>query len=77
MRSVEITRPTPFALDSPIAVEVKGYDLRRPRDPAYEEILAGIGDPAQYSEVVFCGFGEPTLIRGERDMDSVLRAVRR
>lgn len=41
--------------------EVKGYDLRRPRDPTYEEILAGIGDPAQFSEVVFCGFGEPTL----------------
>jgi len=27
VRSVEITRPTPFALESPIAVEVLGYDL--------------------------------------------------
>ncbi len=27
VRSVEITRPTPFALDSPIAVEIQGYDL--------------------------------------------------
>lgn len=41
--------------------EVKGYDLRRPKDPRTEEILEAIGDPAQWSEVVFCGFGEPTL----------------
>lgn len=27
VRSVEITRPTPFALESPIAIEVRGYDL--------------------------------------------------
>ncbi len=27
VRSVEIRRPTPFALDAPIAVEVKGHDL--------------------------------------------------
>jgi len=37
--------------------EVKGYDLRRPKDPRTEEILEAIGDPKQWSEVVFCGFG--------------------
>ncbi len=41
--------------------EVKGYDLRRPKDARLPEILAGIGEPTQWSEVVFCGFGEPTL----------------
>ena len=41
--------------------EVKGYDLRRAKDPRYEEIIASIGDPTQYDEIVFCGFGEPTL----------------
>ena len=41
--------------------EVKGYDLRRPRDPTFEQIVGDIGDPTRYSEVVFCGFGEPTL----------------
>jgi TatD DNase family protein len=41
--------------------EVKGYDLRRPKDPRFEEIVEAIGDPARYDEVVFCGFGEPTL----------------
>ena len=41
--------------------DVKGYDLRRESDPSAEEILAGIGDPSRWSEVVFCGLGEPTL----------------
>ncbi len=41
--------------------EVKGYDLRRAKDPRFEEIVEGIGDPTHYDEVVFCGFGEPTL----------------
>jgi TatD DNase family protein len=41
--------------------EVKGHDLRRAQDPRFEEIVADIGDPTRYDEVVFCGFGEPTL----------------
>jgi TatD DNase family protein len=41
--------------------EVKGYDLRRAKDPRFDEIVAAIGDPSAYDEVVFCGFGEPTL----------------
>jgi TatD DNase family protein len=40
---------------------VKGHDLARPRDPSVPEILAGIGDPARWKEIVFCGLGEPTL----------------
>ncbi len=30
-------------------------------EPGAEEIIAAIGDPAKYGEIVFCGFGEPTL----------------
>lgn len=41
--------------------EVKGHDLRRPQDPRFEEIVEEMGDPTRYDEVVFCGFGEPTL----------------
>ena len=40
---------------------VKGYDLRRAKDPRFEEVVAAIGDPTAYDEIVFCGFGEPTL----------------
>ncbi len=40
--------------------EVQDYDLSLTREPTYEEIIAAIGDPAQYKEIVFCGLGEPT-----------------
>jgi TatD family-associated radical SAM protein len=41
--------------------KVKGYDLRMQHRPDVAEIIASIGDPTRYSEVVFCGYGEPTL----------------
>jgi TatD family-associated radical SAM protein len=37
------------------------YDLRMQRRPSAEELIAAIGDPRRYAEVVFCGYGEPTL----------------
>jgi TatD family-associated radical SAM protein len=36
-----------------------GYNLWLEHDPAVNEIIEAIGDPAQYHEVVFCGYGEP------------------
>ncbi len=40
---------------------VHDYDLTLEQRPSAEEIIAAIDDPAAYEEVVFCGFGEPTL----------------
>ncbi len=40
--------------------EVRQYELRLRREPPVDEIIAAIGDPARYREVVFCGLGEPT-----------------
>jgi TatD DNase family protein len=40
---------------------VKGHNLRLKADPGYEEIVAAIGDPQRYREIVFCGYGEPLL----------------
>ena len=40
---------------------VKGHNLKLETDPSYDEIIAAIGDPKQYKEIVFCGFGEPLL----------------
>ena len=40
---------------------VHEYDLSLDHRPTLEEIVASMGDPADYREVVFCGFGEPTL----------------
>ncbi len=42
-------------------MQVKGYDLTFDHRPTAEEIIAAIDDPARYDEVVFCGYGEPTM----------------
>ena len=41
--------------------QVHDYDLSLDHRPTQEEVIAAIGDPAAYSEIVFCGYGEPTL----------------
>lgn len=41
--------------------DVQGYDLRMRREPSAEELIAAVGDPTPYREIVFCGLGEPTL----------------
>jgi TatD DNase family protein len=38
-----------------------GYNLRLDSEPTVLEIVEAIGDPTVYREVVFCGYGEPTL----------------
>jgi len=40
---------------------VKGHHLKLEQEPTFNEIINAIGDPDQYDEVVFCGFGEPLL----------------
>jgi HAE1 family hydrophobic/amphiphilic exporter-1 len=40
VRSIEFSRPTPFALESPLAVEVRGYDLGKLQAVAAEVVTA-------------------------------------
>jgi TatD DNase family protein len=40
---------------------VKGHELRLDHEPDLEELKAAIGDPRDYDEIVFCGYGEPLL----------------
>lgn len=40
---------------------VHEYDLTLEHRPGAEAVIAAIGDPSIYREVVFCGYGEPTL----------------
>lgn len=42
---------------------VKGHNLRLTKEPSLEEILSAIPQDVhiKYKEVVFCGYGEPTL----------------
>jgi TatD family-associated radical SAM protein len=42
-------------------MRVKDYDLTLNHRPTTDEVIASIDDPAAYDEVVFCGYGEPTL----------------
>lgn len=41
--------------------EVKGYYLKLPKEPSVEEVFLAMGQPEQYDEIVFCGYGEPTV----------------
>ncbi len=40
---------------------VKGYNLRISKEPSAIEIIKKIDNPKKYDEIVFCGYGEPTL----------------
>ncbi len=40
---------------------VKGHHLRLEKDPEFAEVMAAIGNPESYEEVVFCGYGEPLI----------------
>ena len=40
---------------------IKGHNLRIEREPSAREVIEAIGDPGRYEEIVFCGYGEPTI----------------
>ncbi|MBT8440114.1 MAG: radical SAM protein [Gammaproteobacteria bacterium] len=40
---------------------VQGYDLEMDHRPEVDEILQSLPELESYDEIVFCGFGEPTL----------------
>ncbi len=41
--------------------QVHEFDLTLEHRPEVDEVIEAIGNPADYSELVFCGYGEPTL----------------
>lgn len=43
---------------------MKGHYLYLEKEPTVDEIIKAIGDPKPYDEVVFCGYGEPTIRLG-------------
>ena len=42
-------------------MKVHEYDLSLTHRPEPKEIIVAIGNPKNYEQVVFCGYGEPTL----------------
>jgi len=43
------------------STEVKGHELFLSKRPEPKQIIQEIGDPTRYDEIVFCGYGEPTI----------------
>lgn len=43
------------------SLEVHDYDLHLSRRHEAEDVIESIGDPGRYRQIVFCGYGEPTL----------------
>jgi TatD DNase family protein len=44
-----------------VSRRLHAYDLTLKREPSAREVIAALGDLSGYTEVVFCGFGEPVL----------------
>ncbi len=40
---------------------VKGHDISLKHEPEAGEVITAMGDISKYREVVFCGYGEPTM----------------
>jgi TatD DNase family protein len=40
---------------------VKGHNLRLDHEPSYQEVIDSLENLNRYREVVFCGYGEPTM----------------
>lgn len=40
---------------------VKGHNLKLDSEPSSGEIIKSLGDISDYEEIVFCGYGEPTM----------------
>ena len=53
---------------------VREYSLRLSREPDSKSYLREIGDPLRYREIVFCGFGEPTIRL--KELVEISRAVK-
>lgn len=54
------TNACPFCARS-ASYFVKGHNLRLDHEPSIDDLMAEIKAPSIYDEVVFCGFGEPTI----------------
>ena len=52
-----------FFCDKDGDAEIHGYNLKmnKSNEPPVETYINEIGDPRQFDEIVFCGYGEPTI----------------
>ena len=52
-----------FFCDRKGEANLDGYNLKmtKQQEPPVDVYIKGIGDPKEYEEIVFCGYGEPTI----------------
>ena len=55
------TNECPFCIRNKNRQFNNKYDLWLDKEPTAEELLIAIGDPSKYKQIVFCGYGEPTI----------------
>jgi len=55
------TNQCPFCIRNKAETFNRQYALWLDREPTAGELLAAIGDPSRYDQIVFCGYGEPTI----------------
>lgn len=44
--------------------QLRGYNLLLAREPDAQELVAAAGNPEHYEEIIYCGYGEPTMRLG-------------
>jgi len=54
----------PYCIKYKWANKFHGNDLKLEKEPTAAEIIASIGDPKKYNEIVFCGYGD-ALVRAD------------
>jgi TatD family-associated radical SAM protein len=55
------TNECPFCIRNLSRQFNQKYELWLDKEPTLEEIMAAIGDPSKYKQIVFCGYGEPLV----------------
>ncbi|MDR0977590.1 MAG: TatD family nuclease-associated radical SAM protein [Endomicrobium sp.] len=58
------TMSCPYCIKYKWENDFNGNDLKLDREPSVDEVIKSIGNPKEYKEVIFCGYGD-ALIRIE------------
>jgi len=48
----------PYCIKHKWGNQFEGNDLKLEKEPTVQEVIKSIGDPKQYAEIIFCGYGD-------------------
>ena len=55
------TNECSFCIRNKSAKFNRQFELWLDKEPTVDELITAIGDPTRYDQIVFCGYGEPTI----------------